>query len=68
MCVGGGGGGGGGRGGEREGEEGDSYRKKGKHKNNRYSLIFCAHALYKFPVPGSSGSLVLTQTKGVTDR
>ena len=32
------------------GEEGESNRKK-KHKkqkkNNRYSLIFCAHALYK---------------------
>ena len=39
-------GGGGGGGGERG--EGDSNRKK-KHtkKNNRYSLIFCAHALYK---------------------
>ena len=40
---------GGGGGGERErgGEEGDSNRKKENTKNNRYSLIFCAHALYK---------------------
>ena len=28
-------------------EEGDSYRKKENTKNNRYSLIFCAHAVYK---------------------
>ena len=36
-------------------------------KTNRYSLIFCAHALYKIilQVSDSSGSLVLTQTKGV---
>ena len=37
-------------------------------KNNRYMLIFCAHALYKISSSGSSGSLVLTETKGVTDR
>ena len=35
--------GGGGEGGRR----GDSNLKKKKTKNNRYSLIFCAHALYK---------------------
>ena len=40
----GGGGGGGGR--KRGGEKGDSNRGKNT-KNNRYSLIFCAHALYK---------------------
>ena len=41
-------GGGGGGGGERGGEglEGDSNRKKENTKNNRYSPIFCAHALY----------------------
>ena len=36
-------------GGDREregGEEGDSKPEKNT-KNNRYSLIFCAHALYK---------------------
>ena len=42
----GGGGGRGGGGGEMR-EEGDSNRKKENIKNNRYSLIFCAHALHK---------------------
>ena len=51
---------------ERAGRRGIPTKKKENTKNNRYSLIFYAHALYK--VPGSSGSLVLTQTKGVTDR
>ena len=37
-------------------------------KYNCYLLIFCAHALYKISSYSSSGSLVLTQTKGVTDR
>ena len=32
-------------------------------KNNRYSLIFVLMLYIKFQVPGSSGSLVLTQTK-----
>ena len=31
-------------------------------------LIFVVMLYIKFQVPGSSGSLVLTQTKGVTDR
>ena len=44
---GGGGGGGGERERERGGEEGGFQPEKRKHKNNRYSLIFCAHALYK---------------------
>ena len=41
--------GGGGRGrGERDGGGGGFQPKKRKHtKKNRYSLIFCAHALYK---------------------
>ena len=34
-------------GGERGRDEGDSNRKKENIKNNRYSLIFCAHALHK---------------------
>ena len=42
--------------------------KKKKTKNHRYSLIFVLMLYIKFQVPGSSGSLVLTQTKGVTDR
>ena len=43
-----GGGGGRGEGGERDGGGGGFQPKKRKHKkNNRYSLIFCAHALYK---------------------
>ena len=29
------------------GEEGDSNQKNENTKNNRYSLFFCAHALYK---------------------
>ena len=58
-----------GGGGEREGgEDGDSNRKKENTKNYRYSLIFMLMLYIKFQVPGSSGSLVLTQTKGVTDR
>ena len=36
-------------------------------KNNRYSF-FVLRLYIKFQVPGSSGSLVLTQTKGVMDR
>ena len=49
------------------GEEGDSDPKK---INNRYLFIFlCSCSIYiKFQVPGASGSLVLIQTKGVTDR
>ena len=38
------GGGGGGRGGE--GGGGGFQSKKRKHKNDRYSVIFCAHVLY----------------------
>ena len=38
----------------------DSDRKQ----NNRYSLIFVLMLYIKFLGPGSSGSLVLTQTKG----
>ena len=62
WLVGGGRGGGGGG----EGEEEIPTEKK---PYNKYSLIFFVHMLYiKFQVPGSCGSLVLTQTKGVTDR
>ena len=39
---------GGGGGGEGEGGETGFQPKKENTKNNRYSLIFCAHALYKF--------------------
>ena len=46
-------------------EEEDSTRKKENTKNKRYSLIVCAHALFKIQVPGSSGFLVLAHTKGV---
>ena len=42
-------------------------KKKENTKNNRYSLIFVLMLYIKFQVPGSSGSLVLRQTKGVTD-
>ena len=40
----------------------------GKGVGRRYSLIFVLMLYIKFQVPGSSGSLALTQTKGVTDR
>ena len=40
---------------------------EGMVRSNMYSL-FCAYFLYKFQVPSSSGSLLLTQTKGITDR
>ena len=60
------GGGGGGVWGEREG--GVSNRRKENTKKNRYSLIFVFMLYIKFQAPGSSGSLVLTQTKEVTDR
>ena len=55
----------GGGGGEREGgEEGDSNLKK----TIGIRLFFVLMFYIKFQVPGSSGSLVLTQTNGVTDR
>ena len=64
-----GGGGRGGEGGEREkGGGGGFHPKKKTQKNNRYSPIFVLMLYIKFQVPGSSGSLVLTQTKGATDR
>ena len=53
------GGGGGGGGSRREVEVEVGFQTK-KLKYNSYLLIF--------QVSGSSGSLVLTQTKGVTDR
>ena len=56
-----GGGGGGGGGGEQE--EGDSNRKKKKKKKIGIRLFFVLMLYIKFQVPGSSGSLVLTQTK-----
>ena len=55
-----GGWGGGGRGG---------FQTEKKHKKTIGIRLFFVLMLYiKFQVPGSSGSLVLTQTKGVTDR
>ena len=53
---------------ESKSEKGGGGGGSTEKKINRYLLIFCAHALYKFQVPGSSGSLVLTQTKGLADR
>ena len=60
-----GGEGGAGRGGGRvrEREEGIPTEKK-----IGICLFFCAHALHKISSSCSSGSLALTQTKGVTDR
>ena len=74
------GGGGGGGGGEREGgrereEEGDSNRNKENTKNNRYSLIFCAHALYKISSSWlkcffrfNTNKRNYGQIRGITDR
>ena len=55
-------------GGERGGQEGDSNRKKNTQKTIGIRLLFVLVLYIKFQVPGSSGSLVLTQTNGVTDR
>ena len=65
-----------GGGGEREGrKDGDSNRKKHTHTKKKKKkktigirLFFVLMLYIKFQVPGSSGSLVLTQTKEVTDR
>ena len=47
---------------------GEGYQpKKRKHKNNDIRLFFVLMLYIKFQVPGSSGSLVLTQTKGVAE-
>ena len=62
---------GGGRGGEERmggGEEGDSNREKKTQKTIGIRLFFVLMLYIKFQVPGSSGSLVLTQTIGVMDR
>ena len=56
-----GGGGGGGR-------RGIPTEKKNTKKIIGIRLFFVLMLYIKFQVPGSSGSLVLTQTKGVTDR
>ena len=64
--------GGGGEGGrERErggGGGGHSNRKKNPQQTIGIRLFFVLMFYIKFQVPSSSGSLVLTQTKGVTDR
>ena len=64
---GGGGGGGGGVRGEGGGEGGFQPEKKTKEIIG-ICLFFVLMLYIKFQIPGSSGSLVLTQTKGVTDR
>ena len=53
--------------GERGGQEEDSNQTKTK-KTIGIRLFFVLMLHIKFQVPGSSGSLVLTQTKGVTYR
>ena len=59
----------GGGGGETGKQEGIPTEKKKKTKITRGVRLFFVLMLYiKFQVPGSSGTLVLTQTKGVTDR
>ena len=49
-------------------EEEDSNRKKENTKNNDIRIFFVLMLYIKFQVSGSSGSPVLKQTKGVTDR
>ena len=60
----------GGGGGGREREKGGRRRiPTGKNTKTIGIRLFFVLMLYiKFQVPSSSGSLVLTQTKGVTDR
>ena len=43
-------------------------KTKQKKKTIGIRLFFVLMLYIKFQVPGSSGSLVFTQTKGVTDR
>ena len=64
FFFGGGGGGGGGEGQRR----GFSTEKNKTQKTIGIRYFFVLMLYIKFQVPGSSGSLVLTQTKGVTDR
>ena len=48
---------------------GGGFQPKKKHKKTIGIRLFFVLMLYiKVQVPDSSGSLVLTQTKGVTDR
>ena len=56
----------GGRGGGERGRRGIQTGQK--HKKTIGIRFFVLMFYIKFQVPGSSGSLVLTQTKGVTDR
>ena len=48
--------------------EGEFQPKKKPQKTIGIRLFFVLMLYIKFQVPGSSGSLVLTQTKGVMDR
>ena len=50
---------------EREREGGGGFQPK--KKNNKYSLFFVLLLCMKFQVPGSSSSVPLTKTKGVTE-
>ena len=45
-----------------------SDRKKKKRKRYVFTYFIVLMLYIKFQVPSSSGSLVLTQTKGVMDR
>ena len=49
------------------GRRGIPTEKKENTKNSWYSLTFVVMLYIEFQVPGSSGSLVLKQTKGVTE-
>ena len=59
---------GGGGGGQTERGWGMREKKRKHKKTIGIRLLFVLMLYIKFQVPGSSGSLVLTQTKGVTDR
>ena len=59
-----------GGGGQRERERKGRGEERDSNRTNTIGIrSFFVPMLYiKFQVPGSNGSLVLTQTKGVTDR
>ena len=58
----------GGGGGRERGEGRGGFQSKKKTICNGIRLFFASMLYIKYQVPGSSGFLVLTQIKGVTER
>ena len=56
------------RGGDLQGGREGGFHTEKEKKTICSHLLFVLMLYIKFQVPGSSGSLVLPQTKGVTDR